>query len=248
MHTTIDGIVLRARNFEGNRLLTILTAERGLLTAFANRAGSPRSKLSASCEALAYTRFVLFSHRGRTVVDKADANRIFFGIREDYPKLCLAAYFAQIAAELLTQDEAAPEPLRLILNALHHLETGSRAPALLKPLYELRLLTLTGFMPDLVGCRYCSVYEAGEVYFFPREGDIACGPCYGQQGPAGGRPISPGVLAAMRHIIYAPVERLFSFSLSKGGLAELARVSEQYLLSKAERSFSALELYQSTAI
>ncbi|MCL2580730.1 MAG: DNA repair protein RecO [Oscillospiraceae bacterium] len=248
MHTTIDGLTLSSRPFAGNRLLTILTAERGLIPAFANRASAPRSRLAASSEALVYARFVLFSHRGRTTVDKADVNRIFFGIREDYIKLCLASYFAQLSAELLTQDEPAGEPLRLMLNALHHLETGSRSPTLLKPLFELRLLTLTGFMPDLVGCRYCHEYEAEGFYFFPKEGDIACTSCCAVHTPMGGRPLSLGVLAAMRHIIYSPVERLFSFSLTGPAIDELDKISEHFLLFKAERSFPSLDLYKSSAI
>ena len=244
MQITIDGLVLRGRALAEDRALTILTAEKGLITAFANKTGTMRSKLAASTEALCYSRFVLFHHRGRTVVDKADSNHIFFGIRGDYGKLCLASYFAQLAAELLAQDEPAAEPLRLMLNALHYLEAGSRDQRILKPLFELRLLTLAGFMPDLVGCRYCSEYEGGDMYFFPQEGDIACAGCCRGEAPAGGACLSAGVLAAMRHIIYAPVARLFSFSLGEAGLEELGRVSERYLLSKAERGFSALELYK----
>ena len=245
---TIDGLVLRAHPIEGDRILTILTAGQGLVTAYANRTRTMRSKLAASTEALCYSRFVLFAHRGRTVVDKADCNRIFFGIREDYGKLCLASYFAQLAAELLAQDEPAPQPLRLILNALHHLEAGSRPQRLLKPLYELRLLTLAGFMPDLVGCRCCCEHLDEGMIFFPREGDIACASCCLEQSPPGGVALSPGVLAAMRHIIYAPVERLFSFTLTDSGLDELMRVSEGYLLARVERSFSALEFYRACAI
>jgi len=245
MQTTIDGLVLRAKAFEENRILTILTAQQGLVTAFANKAGNARKGLAASTEALSYSRFVLFSHRGRTVADKADANRIFFGIRQDYSKLCLASYFAQLAGELLAADEPAPEPLRLLLNCLHYLEEGSREPHLLKPLFELRLLTLTGFMPDLVGCRFCGLHEADEVRFFPQEGDIACGQCLTQNSPPGGIGLSASTLAAMRYIIYSPVERLFSFTLAQPGLDALSRISEQYLLSKAERSFPALELYRS---
>jgi len=246
MQTTIDGLVLRGRTIQDDRALTILTASKGLVTAFANKAGTMRSRLAASTEVLCYSRFVLFSHRGRTVVDKADSNHIFFGVRQDYGQLCLASYFAQLSTELLTQDEPAEEPLRLLLNSLHHLEKGTRDQRLLKPLYELRLLTLTGFMPDLVGCRFCKEYQADEMYFSAREGSIACGPCCRETDSAGGVRISAGTLAAMRHIMYAPVERLFSFTLGDCGLDELGRLSEQYLLSKAERSFSALELYRNS--
>jgi len=247
MQTTVDGIVLSSKKIEGNRILTILTGESGLVSAFANRAGSVRSRIAASTEVLSYSRFVLFSYRGRTVVDKADSNRIFFGIRKDYVSLCLASYFAQLSAELLAVDEPAHEPLRLLLNCLHYLEEGNRDRRLLKGLYELRLLTLTGFMPALVSCRFCSKYESEAMYFFPQEGDIVCSDCFGENQPEGGVKLSMGALSAMRHIIYSPVERLFSFALADGAQDELHRVCEGYLLCKAERRFSALDLYKQSS-
>jgi len=250
MQTTIDGIVLRARSLEGDRLLNILTAELGLITAYANRTGNMRSRLAASTEALSYSRFVLFTHRGRVTVDKADSNQIFFAVRADFEKLCLASYFAQLAGELLTAAEPAQEPLRLLLNCLHYLEEGKRTPAQLKPIFELRLLTLAGFMPGLVGCRVCAEYTAEEMFFFPLEGELACGSCLQKDDApkSGGVPVSAGVLAAMRHIIYAPAERLFSFTLGEDGLRSLSWISEQYLLTRAERSFPALEMYKNTAL
>ncbi|HHY52234.1 MAG TPA: hypothetical protein GX499_03200 [Clostridiales bacterium] len=57
--------------------------------------------------------------------------------------------------------------------------------------------------------------------------------------------LSPGVLAAMRHIIYSDPEKLFSFTLGEDSLNALYQVSEQYLLTQVEKSFSALELYHS---
>lgn len=245
---TIDGLVLRNQLVGQNRLLTILTAQHGVLSAYVNQGGTMRSKLSASTEVLCYSRFVLFKGRSGYVVDKADSNRIFFGLRQDWDKLCLASYFAQLASELCPFDEPAPEPLRLLLNTLHFLEKGSRDMRLLKALFELRLLTLTGFMPNLVGCRCCSEYENPEMLFFPAEGDLCCAQCAGETSSAGGVKLSPGVLAAMRHIIYSDPEKLFSFTLGEDSLNALYQVSEQYLLIQVEKSFSALELYHSCRI
>ena len=58
MQTTIDGLVLRAKAFEENRILTILTAEKGLVSAFANRAENVRRGQIAKK-----------GHRGRNVSD-----------------------------------------------------------------------------------------------------------------------------------------------------------------------------------
>jgi DNA repair protein RecO (recombination protein O) len=239
-HLTVDGLVLRATPGE-NRLLTILTAEHGVVRAFANKAGTMRSRISAAAEVLSWSRFVLFTGRGRTVVDKADTNRIFFGLRESWRKLCLATFFVQLAAELCPEGESAAYPLRLTLNALHFLEKDLRDERLLKAVYELRLLTLTGFMPDLVGCAACGAGEAEGFYFFPSSGELICGSCLLEQALPGGMLAAPDVLLAMRHIIYSPAEKLFSFTLGEPAIEALSRLSEGYLLAQVEKSFSAME-------
>ncbi len=246
-HIAVDGLVLRRHAAGQDRILTILTGGQGVLTAFAGRAGAMKSKLAAATEPLCYARFILFKGRGGNIVDSADLHRPFFGLRQEYEKLCLGSYFAQLAAELCPHGEPAAEPLRLTLNCLHHLEKGSRPPVLLKALYELRILTLTGFMPDLVACANCGAFEAedgGAMRFFYIEGELLCPSCANTAG-RGGIPLAPGTLSAMRHILYAAGDKLFSFVLRGEAARELGSVCERYLLAQVERTFSALEFYRS---
>ena len=49
----------------------------------------------------------------------------------------------------------------------------------------------------------------------------------------------------MRHIIYSEFGRLFSFRLPEDGLAQLERVSEEYLPAQVERVLPALSFYRS---
>lgn len=248
MQLTVNGIVLRNHKAGEDRILHILTPQQGVLTAYANKANQLRSKLSSATELLCYSNFVLFHYRDRYVVDKSDPNHLFFGLRGDFDKLCLASYFAQLALELCPRGEPAEEPLRLLLNTLHYLEEGNRDHRMLKALFELRLLTLTGFMPNLVACRECGSYEADYMLFHLVNGDLLCKNCCDSDHEPGAIAASPGVLAAMRHILYSQPERLFSFSLAEKSLDRLARLSERYLLAQVDKGFSALDLYhQSTS-
>ncbi len=70
-------------------------------------------------------------------------------------KTSLAAYMGELAETLVPQGEPAQEYLSLMLNSLHLLETDQRTVDFIKPLFELRLLTMAGYMPDLVGCTCC---------------------------------------------------------------------------------------------
>lgn len=243
MLLTTNGIVLSDRKTNDDRILTVLTAQSGVITAYANGANRMKTKLGASTELLCYSRFIFFSSRGRNVVNSADSLHIFFGLRQDFEKLALASYFAELAGELSPQKESAQTQLSLLLNCLHFLENEKRDKRMLKPLLELRLLTLAGYMPALVGCRECACFEADKMLFFPLRGDLCCGACLKEPDRPHGLYISAGVLSAMRHILYSPPEKLFSFTLSPGGLDLLNRVAEEFLKAQLEKTLPTLEFY-----
>lgn len=249
MRITTDGIVVRQKNFgEKDRLLTILTRDHGMITAFANGARGPRSPLAASTELLTYSNFVLFEYKGRTTVDAASAEQVFFGLRQDVELLALGSYLAQLCTEVLPEGEQEPQCLRLLLNSLYLLDAQKRTPDFIKPVFELRLLALSGFMPDLVACGGCGCFEGAQMHFLPVQGELRCADCLARAPAAGALPLAPGVLAAMRHILYSDFEKLFAFSLPPGGLSQLCAVSERFLLAQLERDFSALRFYHSVKL
>ena len=248
MRITTDGIVVRQKNYgEKDRLLTILSREHGMITAFANGARSPRSPLASSTELLTYSNFVLFEYKGRTTVDAASANQVFFGVRQDVELLALGTYLAQLCTEVLPEGEQDPQCLRLLLNSLYMLNEKKRTPDFIKPVFELRLLSISGFMPDLVACDVCGCYEHEKMYFLPAEGELRCGGCMSGH-EVGALPLAPGVLAAMRYILYSDFEKLFSFTLPPEGLRQLSAVSERFLLAQLEREFPALSFYHSVKL
>lgn len=249
MQTVTDALVLRERKLdEQDRLLTLLSAEQGIITAYAKGAGRMKGSMAGATELLCYSHFVLFRNRERCFADRAEANTLFFGIRGNLEKLTLATYFAQLCCELIPENEPAAEELRLMLNTLYYLEQDKLPPLQLKAILELRLLTLTGYMPDLIACRECGgLPEDGAVLFDPMGGSVCCPAC-APQGAVGPIPLPPGVFAAMRHIIYCDFEKLFGFKLGEENLPLLADAVERYLLCQVERILPALNFYKTICI
>lgn len=249
MQTVTDALVLRERKLdEQDRLLTLLSADQGIITAYAKGAGRMKGSMASATELLCYSHFVLFQNRERCFADKAEVNTLFFGIRGNLEKLTLATYFAQLCCELIPENEPAAEELRLMLNTLYYLEQDKLPPLQLKAILELRLLTLTGYMPDLIACRECGgLPEDGAVLFDPMGGSICCPAC-APQGAVGLIPLPPGVFAAMRHIIYCDFEKLFGFKLGEESLPLLADAVERYLLCQVERILPALNFYKTICI
>ena len=130
------------------------------------------------------------------------------------------------------------------LNSLYALSRGLCEPRLIKAAFELRLMCLGGYAPDLSSCAACGE-EPGDPVFHPSEGRIYCRAC-----PHGGGVLSLSgeALAALRYLASAPAKKLFSFSIGEEALGALGRVTESYLLRQSERRFGTLDYYKQIRI
>ena len=245
MYLTTRGLVLRTTEYkETDRILTVLTAEDGLLTLKARGVRSNRSKLKGACQLLTYAEFTVNEARGFRFISEATAIEMFAGLRNDIVLLALSSYFAQLAEVLSQEDVASPALLSLILNALYALSKLQKPPRLVKAATELRLAAIAGYQPELSGCCVCGSPEPDR--FCIAEGTLECAAC--RSGDGVRMPLSPASLAAMRYILSCPEKKLFSFSISGAAEKELCDAAESYLLTQLERSFYTLDFYKSLHI
>jgi DNA repair protein RecO (recombination protein O) len=250
MQIKTDGLIVRDLNVgEDDRIVTILTRGKGIVKASARGARRVKSRFSTATRLLCYSDFTLFKGRDIYIIDNAQPIEFFLGVDKNLEGLALAQYFAQLCAYLAPQEEPAELFLRLMLNALNFIQTGKRPLALIKAAFELRILTMTGYMPDIVACASCGAYESQAMSFNPMTGTILCSDCQKDM-PSDGKTkyiLSKGALAAMRHIAYSDFEKVFSFTLPQPGLSQLCAAVEQYMLCQVERSFPTLEFYNTIA-
>ena len=245
MLISTDGIVLKVKNLGNDDCVyTILTREKGVITAFSRNRQRISKGMGSALELFTYSNFVLFQSKERYSINTASSNKVFFGIRRDIEKVSLASYLSELLIELAPEEGEDPnEYVRLLLNCLAMLENGKRTVQFIKPLFELRLMALSGYMPDLLGCAGCGESEGKSLCFLPKEGSIVCNDCIGQVHGQLTVQLTPGELAAMRHIIYAPMEKLFSFALPEQALKRLSAITEQYIFCQLEKTFSTLDFY-----
>ena len=243
------GIVLRATaTKEADYILNILTDSLGRIAVVARGARRKGSRITAGSELLAFSELVLYQRGNWYYLDEASTITLFDGIRQDIELLSLASYFAEMTECVTAEDEPVPEILSLLLNSLYALDTLQKPQSIVKAAFELKLLALSGYEPLLDGCAVCGAERPEEPRFHLREGALHCAKCRGGVGEGISMPVSPPVLAAMRHVVCGDARRLFSFRLDSGALEELAGVSEAYLLTQLERGFSTLDFYKSLLI
>ncbi len=238
---TAPGLVIREQSIgESDRLITVLTAERGLVRAFSRGAKKTKSKKLSATALLAYSDFTFSKSKTAFSVEDALVKEVFFELREDVMKTALAQYFCELAYEFCEEDYESEEILRLFLNSLWLLKGNKKSPEFIKAVTELRLMALSGYLPDLLACDKCGEYETEVMRFSPENGKIYCESC----NPEGRYfNVSSSVIQAMRYVTLSDFSKIFSFTLKEVALNNFCKISEDYLLNKTQRKFKTLEFY-----
>ncbi len=229
-----------------DKKLIILTPDMGLIEAVAKNASGIRSKLSAACEVLAYSEFCLFKGKSGYIVNSADLENNFYHLREDLLSLSLAGYFCELTRFVMPTEDNGKEILSLLMNTLFMLENKKRSLGFLKSVFEMRLLALSGFAPDLFECCICGCDIEEDVYFLPVEGRLICKNCLSKNPYNDTKILLPlSVKKAMEFIITADKSKIFSFKLNEDGENFLEKVSESFTLYHIGGNFKSLEFYKS---
>jgi len=246
MHVTTKALVLRSVDYkESDKVLTLLTAEMGKVTASARGCRKKGSPIAAGCQLLCWSELVLYEFQGRWVVKEAVTEREFRGVREDLEKLSLACYLSEVTELLAVEGLPSPELLSLILNSLHALEKLNKPQQLIKACFELKAMCIAGYEPLLEGCAVCGCEQPDEPRFHLREGVLHCAPCRGELGDGVSMPLDGPALKAMEHVAWGDPKRLFSVVLGEESLKRFADLTEAYLHTQLERGFRTLDYYKS---
>ena len=249
MLITTEGIVIRERFVgENDKYIDILTKQYGVIEISVKGAKKIVSKNASSTQLFNYSKFC-FSKRGdRYYLNSSEPISAFYKICIDVDKYALACYFAEVLKYTIVSDDSSDNLLRLLLNCLHFLAESNRSIFLFKSIFEFRLMTEIGLMPNLVSCGNCYEYTSNKIYFFINEGIFLCEKCHNEVENKDIIKMSSSVLHIMRYIIYTDFEKLFNFKISDKVQSVLSVVTEKYLINHLNRSFKTLDFYNSLQV
>ena len=253
MLTEVKGLVLRTTDInESDRMVTLYTAEMGIVSALAKGSRSLKSRKMSSTQQFCYSTLVLFGQGDKYWIREASLIENFFGLRESIEKLALGAYIVDVISAVGTAEGDA-DMMRLTLNSLYAIATDKCAVDKIKAAFEIRLAAILGFMPDVITCHTCGKGD-GEFFFDIMAGAIECSECHRKAERLHTTLtdeheshilaiLSPGAKVALGYCIYSPLEKLFSFSIGHDDMDLFVRAAELYLLNHLERGFKTLEFY-----
>ena len=245
MRFKTKGLILREQNIgERDKIVWVLTDSHGILRAFVRGAKSIKSPKCAGTGLLSYSSLSVFEGRDSKSIDEAIAVEQFIGLHKDVADMSLAQYFCELCLFLCPKGEAAHEQLSLMLNSLYMLSNKKRPAIQIKVCFEMRMISISGYMPDLVMCTECGAYETPEMLFIPQSGKLYCSACADRLNARGVR-LPAASVTALRHTVYADSDKLFSFTLKDELWERLSFASEQYVAYMTQNDFPTLQFYKS---
>ena len=243
MTIKIKGVILKiSETVHDNRLLFILTEDRGRIQVFDNRYRSGGKKRS-TLDLYTYCEFILYENKGKYTFNSATVIETFFELRNDLSAATLAGYFSQLCLFVTQNDMEFEDQLcSLMLNSLFLLCKPSRDVHKIKTVFEWKIIRYSGFTPSLTRCTHIS-FEDG-VLLSLEDGGLYCPECLPLEKNAPAYAVTAAIVKAIGFVLEQPPAKAFSFRLSESSMIEMEKISEDYLKYHSGQEFSALELYK----
>jgi DNA repair protein RecO (recombination protein O) len=233
----VEAVVLRHSDWgEADRLLVIYSRQHGKLRVVAKGARRLHSRKAGHLEP--FTRVSLLLARGRDlwIITQAEAIDSYLPLRENLTLMALAAYVVELL-DRFTYDEGANVTLyRLVSETLARLAMGENAFLTLR-YYDLHLLDLVGFRPQLFECVRCrSEIKAVDQFFSAEEGGVVCPLCGTNQ--VGLKPVSMPALKYLRHFQRSSFANARKADVPASVQAEMEALLQYYLTYTLERGLN----------
>lgn len=222
-HLKLTAVVLRTVDYgESDRVVTLLSRERGKVSAFARGARASRRRFGGALEPFTLVAAELRSRSASELLglESVAVLRGHGGIRGDLARIACAAYATEVARELVRDHEPHDELFELMVEYLDLVDGAPARPAALRA-FELGALHAAGLAPRLDACARCGGPldpSARAVRFDPGQGGALCTACSAAAGPGAtvlsrvaidalGRLQAGGLAAAAAEPLPAPAGR-----------------------------------------
>ena len=252
----VTGMVLNVMPIgEYDKRITLLTKERGKITAFARGARKPNSQFLAATNPFSFGEFELFEGRSTYTVSKVSIQNYFRELTMDFDAAYYGFYFLEFADYYCQENNDEKEMLKLLYQSLRALESPAFSNRLVRVVFELKALAVNGEAPNVFSCFQCGGKEE-LVWYSGRAARMLCADCKNsladsadhKANPAAWRKLLESTVYTMQYIIAAEISKLYTFSVSDEVLKELEQIMADYAKYYISHTFKSLKILEEVEI
>lgn len=248
-----SAIVLRSWPFgESDKIVSFLTENYGKITGIAKGAKRSRRRFVNSLEpfSLVSLRFQDRPHSSLALIQASDLFHSFRQLITSLDKISFASYMVEITEGLIGEREEASLIFQHLRDSLGFLEEHGASLRTLTA-FELKLLRLAGYQPQLDNCKRCGKkrYDSGikHWYFSPKDGGIRCDVCSGSN--EGLLPLAAKALHVLMELQEEQNVKSPMGLLASSDVKEIRSVVERFIQFQIDREIkSAPFLYEFSVI
>ena len=199
---------------EYDRRVVLLTRQMGKISCFARRARKQGSALMAATSPFAFGTFSLTKLRSGYIMTDADIDNFFAHLRDDVVTAYYGMYFLEVCEWVTRENNDEAQILLLLYRCCQALQTGKISDKLIRSVFEIKLVVIEG---EFEGVPESDVGLADEQTN-EQTYEAANKPGFS------GFPhrYSAGMRQAVQFITESGIDNLFSFTVDKDTLGELA--------------------------
>ncbi|MBO5142427.1 MAG: DNA repair protein RecO [Clostridia bacterium] len=234
------GIVIGVANSADNdKILTMLTPDLGKISVFCKGAKKTKSALLNAVEYLAFSEVIIYkSSNDNYSINSAEVIEVFYNLRTDIEKLNYATTISKMIYDVTQENESAATILQLFLNTLFVISETEKNKDLILSIFQIRLLAIIGFLPNVARCSSCGtpmLEEMNDFYFSIKDDGVKCEVC--QRLDKGIIHLSKTAFSALIYILSCDSKKLFSFEIPDEAINELKLLTRIYTTQKLEKEY-----------
>jgi DNA repair protein RecO (recombination protein O) len=233
----LEAVVLRHYDWgEADRLLWLFSLEMGKIKAIAKGVRKPHSRKAGHLEP--FTRVSLLLARGRDLflITQAETLDAYLSLREGLIGVTYASYVVELL-DRFTYEEGENRTLyRLLVDTLTRLSQAKNIELVLR-YYEVRLMDIVGFRPQLFQCTGCGTeISPQDQYFSARQGGVLCPIC--GVNLKGSIPVSMESLKYLRHFQRSNYPNAMRARITPTINQEIEAIMQYYMTYLLERGLN----------
>ncbi len=226
-----NALLLRAADYgENDKMVTLLTAERGKIGAAVKGVKKAGAKLRFAAQPFCFAEYVLAERGGRRTVISASLHDAFYTLCEDVEKFYAGAAVSEACDRVALEGMPAGDLLVAAVSALKGVCLGKSA-ALVR--FYAQALTFAGYPVQARDCPVCGKLPAGRMRFRFSDGAFYCADCGGEEGV----PASESTFLCLRAVAAGADEA------PRDGVVRALRLLKAYASYHLQTEFPALDAY-----